>query len=250
MTVGYLPTNLMEDIGIAALGMGTNPFGLGDRSYKTIWAGLERPQFLDNAEAIARGEIDVVSGLYKKKPTAGLISKAGDIMGGWVVKKTSSLSATIQRSSLSQAFNEEFVLSIRKRGVTDAEITNIQTFIKTELPSELSDIREEIEPIIWSMLTTGDSNSVREVAELFTSKQHLIRSQHELLKEIVELPTDARAFVRLKLAAGETITTENVIEFRRGMREGIIEHHRWTEEGIRDETRQMLRASESIARIQ
>ena len=71
MTVGYLPTNLMEDIGIAALGMGTNPFGLGDRSYKTIWAGLERPQFLDNAEAIARGEIDVVSGLYKKKPTAG-----------------------------------------------------------------------------------------------------------------------------------------------------------------------------------
>lgn len=240
-TMGYLPTNMIEDVGISILGMGVNPFGVNDKTYKAIWSGLERPQFLDNAERIARGEIDVRSGLYARKPSKSVISQAGDIMGGWVVRRTSIMSAAIQRASLTQSFSEQFMQSIRKRGVTDAEISNIRDFIKTELPIELQDIRKEIEPIVWSMLTTGDSATVREVSELFTSGQHLIRSQRELLKEIVELPTDTRTFVMEKLAKGETISVDNVVEFRNGMRAGVMEHHRWTEEGIRSESEQMLR---------
>ena len=241
-TIGYLPTNMGEDIVIATLGMGTNPFGVNDKIYKITMAGLPRPQFLDDAEAIARGTIDVRSGLYDRKPSRNFFSKAGDVMRKYTTTQTAVWSGAIQRSSLNDVFSSEFLTSIRSRGVTDAEIDNIRTFIKTELPSDLADIRDEIEPIIWSMLTTGDSNSVRQVSDLFTSSQHLIRSQHELLKEIVELPTDARAFVRERLAAGETITADNVTNFRREMRDSVVEHHRWSEDSIRDEAKQMLRA--------
>ena len=244
-TAGYLPMNFVEDIGVAALGMGVLPFGVNDKMYGAVFAGLPRPRFLDNAEAIASGAIDARLGMFTAQPQKGVLNKVVDVMGGFWVRKSSALSAAMQRSSLTNSFFAEYEKGLRELGFPSTEIDNMRKFMHTELSAELEPIREEFLTQTWMAYSTGREDAVLGVADNFTAAQHIIRTQRELMREFPELAPDVRLAVGGRLKQGQSVTRENVEVVRQEMRDSILEQHRYTPEGIRAELEPLV---ESLGR--
>lgn len=241
---GYMPMNLIEDIGFATVGMGVNPMNFTDDMYRMTTAGLIGdelpPAFLNTAEKQMQDTSRLALGLYEAgERTDNIATRIIQKMG---IEQSGRMGFGIQRQAWGKEYWKEFNKVLRERGVSDESIDTIKDFIRTEMPESLKGLDDQIGMPAWMAASTGDPNAVRNLVELVTPEKLLQNAQFEIMKDFSQLPPDVRKFMFDKILDG-SVNAGNVDEVTAHARNEIIKWHRLTEEGM---AQQFGNAVESI----
>lgn len=241
---GYMPFNLIEDIGFAVVGMGVNPTGFSDDMFRLTTTGLPGdalpPAFLTRTEKGVQDTSMLALGLYEQgERTEQLATRIVQSLG---IKKSGQIGFGIQRQAWGKAYWREFEKVLRENGVSAAEINTLRDFIRTELPTSLQELGEQITMPVWMAASTGDSNAVRQLAEITTPERLRQNAQIEVMKEFSHLPPDVRSDLFREIIDGGGVTQDKFDDIINRARDRVIDWHRLSGEGMRQQFGSALEA--------
>jgi hypothetical protein len=234
VSVGYLPFNLVEDVGYAVVGMGTIPHGLAGEQIRLMSQGLvgdaAPPKFLNVAgspeqlgiDQLALGQFEI--GSRMDDSATGFIRQFG-------IKQAGEMGIHLQKESWGRKYLQHFDKAMAERGVTKNEINAFRSYIDNEIPTNLGMSAEEISLATWTA-ATGGPDAIRQLKGVFTVERMLRKSQHAVLAEFPELLPDIRRAIRRSIDANGGITADNVEDIMRTASDEVVKWHRFTEEGL------------------
>lgn len=235
VSVGYLPMNMIEDVGFAVAGMGTIPNGLSGDTLRLMSHGMTGdaipPQFLNfggnpdklGLDQLALGAFEV--GSRQDNTATKVIREYGGI------EKAGQWGIHLQGQSWGKKFLREFNKSLAEAGVSNGEIDAFRDFIRNEIPTNLGISSEEIALATWTAATGGPA-AVRQLKDVMTVERMLMKSQHAVLAEFPELLPDIRRSIRKSIFDNGGITGDNVDQILKDARNEVVKWHRFTEEGL------------------
>ncbi len=233
---GFFVMNVVEDVAMATLGMGgLSRKGFNDESFRVITRGLPVPSDMLRAGEKQRLLLDSGPGLYNEavKPKNALVDITKKTFL-WPVTLSSSIGAGIRRSAWTNRYFKEFDNVLRESGISNQEISGIRDFLQGELPESLHHLRDEIGGKVWAAATTGNPQDIRDLHTAFTSASIIQKSQMDVLLKSPDLPTDVRRAYQ-KILANNPITNENMSEVSNLARRELLEWHKFSAEGVRDQ---------------
>ncbi|KKK91131.1 hypothetical protein LCGC14_2716040, partial [marine sediment metagenome] len=248
---GFMPMNLVEDVGMAAVGLGASPLGVSDRLWSIMTTGLEGvPTHLQGAEGHARNLWDDV--LKSPSADAGLrnVKTEGDFSVLSLFKDilihpvriSGELGWGVRRSAWVNKFEKELPKAIKDFDISDAEIDALQTLIR-QAPKGAENIVEDLGVMVWRAVTTGDPEAVRRIRELATTERLLQRKQLAEIAEAPELHPSVRKILRDELTKGEGLNEFTKESVRARVREQIIQNEQYNSVGIRAQYEWLNRAA-------
>ncbi len=235
--VGYLPMNIVEDIGMSTVGMGvTGKFGVGDAEFNLMKAGLAGgaipPQHLTGAEGQARNIINIQTGQFKETQK-GSIAKIAENTVGLGIKMSGKWGWAYRRGTWVNKFHQEFNKALTEVGIAPQEIDNLRNLVHSEFPEGMDHLRDELGAKVWAMMSTGDPAAVRQVKDIVSSTRVTQKAQAAIMTEFPNMPPDVRkTFFRAVFEEGG-ITATNADIVSQGMRENLLEWHKFSSEGIK-----------------
>lgn len=242
-SMSYVPLNLFEDVLIGVAGLGRSGF-TNDATWRALTAGIEAPRFLDSATAAASTILDSKTGQYKLQPKRGILKTVQAALSGrlWV-EGSATVTNPVQRSAWERLFFEKLPGAMRQFGVKDGDYDRVRQIVETAIPAEAESIRREFTQRIYVALASENpTTGLRSIIREFEPDTIIAREQRDSLKNIMELPTDARRAALRRINAGELITTNTRESLRAEMLEDIIDHHRYYGESIKEEIRPLIEA--------
>ncbi len=232
---GFFFMNVVEDIAVATVGMGgLGRRGMNDKEFKWLTAGLEDvPTDLFNAEAQQRLLMDTGPNFYNVPVEDGAVKKIFKKVTLWPITLSSKAGWAIRRSAWTNRYMKEFDRAMRESGIEVAEINALRDFVQTELPQGTMHLRDEIGAKVWTAVTTGDPQVVRDLRETLTSSRMIQKAQIDVLGQYPELPTDVRRAFQ-QVLRDDVIRPENVEQLTTKARESLLEWHKFSSAAIRD----------------
>jgi len=244
---GFIPMNFIEDVGMAAVGAGVNPFGVNDKMFQIISQGLIGEAVPPSQIRFAGQQMGNIwkkaMGIYENEPTGGLenILSLGTVNA--FVKSGSQMTAAMQRGTWTRVFQREYSRALKEAGVDNAVIKELENLVKTELPLGMSkDVAEDVQIKALYALTTGDAKSLGALRELTTATSYLQRQQQEILSQFPDLPPDARRALRTFIDENGGINRDNMEDIVKVTKEKMLEWLRYTPEGIRSSMKPLVQA--------
>ena len=123
--------------------------------------------------------------------------------------------------------------ALQEIGASKAELDSFTQLIRGELPEGMEHLRDEIGIRLMRASTSGDPAKVREVRQLITQSRFLQKAQRQLLTEFPEMPVDVRRSILQTIEKEGSINPNNVEQVMSSVREGILDWHKFSSEGIR-----------------
>lgn len=238
---GFLPMNMIEDIGISAVGLSVNPFGMTDEIFRAVTAGVDgTPLHLFGVQDQVKSMMDLNLGIYREADKTAT-EKVGRAIARWGgVELSGKMGFAIRRTAWARLYMKEYEKAIRKAGATSDQIDLFRRFMDTELPARLNHLATEINAKVWASASTGRPEDIKNLKSLFTSKTMTQQHQRSLMKEFPELPPDARrAYYR---AIENGLTEPAMAQLQADMREHILDWHKFSGTGIRAQFTDFLNA--------
>lgn len=240
---GFLPMNMLEDIGMSMVGLGVSPFGVSDAMWRIKTAGLNTPTHLISAEGQVRNTLDLQLGKFTDAVKPGFMERTALFFGGIFVKKSSEYGWAYRRASWDNLFNKELVKSMRKVGIKDSEVDALKRIVHSDIPKSLAAVSEDIGVMAWQAVTTGDPQAIRNLRQLTTSDRMIQKAQTALFTDTGNLPPAARDIFRKTILKEGGINAGNADEVIRQMNAELAEWHRLaTPEGIRASYKDFVQA--------
>ena len=232
---GFFVMNIVEDIAVATVGMGgLGRRGLNDKEFRWLTAGLnDVPTDLFNAEAQQRLLMDTGPNFYNTPVEDGAIKSIAKKLVLWPLTASSKVGWAIRRSAWTNRYYKEFDRALRESGISSQEIDGLRDFIHAELPQGMEHLRDEIGAKVWTAVTTGDTQVIRDLRETLTSNRIIQKSQMEVISQYPELPTDVRRALQ-QVVQQDSINPNNVDQLMDKARESLLEWHKFSSAAIQD----------------
>ena len=248
---GFMPMNLVEDIGMSAVGLGVSPLGINDRLWSIMTTGLEGvPTHLQGAEGHARNLWDDVLKGPGADPRLRNAKTEGDFSTLSLLKDiiihpvriSGELGWGIRRSAWVNKFEKELPKAMADLGIADAETDALLTLVR-QAPKGSEEIIEDLGVMTWRAITTGDPASVRRIRELATTEKLMARRQMGALADAPELHPSIRKIYRDEINKGEGINQFTKESVRARVREAIVKNEEFNTAGIRAQYEWLNRVS-------
>ena len=234
---GYLPLNMVEDIGMSMLGMGViGRGGAGDVSFNLLKQGLTGkgipPQHLNGAQGRAKNILQIQTGQFKEVKEVPLQKMANASSFG-LLKKAGEWGFAYRQKVWRTKFNQQFEVALKEAGITNEEVTNLRSLVQGEFPEGLEHMRDEIGSTIWEMMATGNADAVRAVKGMVSDVAITQKVQAGLLTEFPNMPPDVRAAFLEQVFKEGGVTADNANRVADTMRENLLDWHKFSSEGIK-----------------
>ena len=238
---GFFPMNVVEDVTMGTVGMGgLGRRGMGDIEFKAVTSGLPVPSDLVNAGGQQRLLLDSGPNLYNAPVKKGKIRNLAENAVLWPVRLSSKVGFAIRRSAWTNKYYKEFDRALLESSVSTAEVQGIRDIVHGEFPESLNHLRDEIGAKVWSAATTGNPQHIRDLTDVLTSERIIQKAQMDIIIRHPDMPTDVRRVFQKTIADGG-VTPTNVDEVTNRVRDELLDWHKFTAEGVRDQFDTMIR---------
>lgn len=236
--VGYFPGNILEDIGMAGLGMNTTVgFKMGDDQFNIMRAGLVGkgipPDHLIGAEKRVRNVVTLETGQFDKGVNESTLSKIANNSVFYLIRKSGEIGWSIRRSAWDNKFMQEIDTAVTEIGITPQQLDNLRIPIQSEFPEGLEHMRDAVTSNVWAMDATGNPESVRQVKDLFSSNRVTQKTQAGLMTEFPNFTDEVRAAFLRNTFADEGINATNSVRVTDEMHTKLLNWHKFTPEGMK-----------------
>ena len=238
---GFFVMNVVEDVVMATLGMGgLGRKGFTDADFALITRGLPGVPNLSNAGSKTKILMDTGPKIFDEAATSNSspLSKAVNFFK-LPITWSNDVGLAIRRSAWTNRYYKEFDSVLIERGLGMEEINAMRDFIQGELPQSLEHLREEIGGKVWATVTTGNPQDIADLKRAFTSNAIIQKAQVDVLLKHPDLPVDVRRAYQ-QVIKDNPITSSNMAEVMQKARAELMEWHKFTAEGIRDQYSQLV----------
>ena len=234
-TAGFPVGNVVESLGISATAYGgLGKLGWNDESFRLLSAGLKVHPSMMTAQEQIRSFIGTKTGIFDN-PRSTPFSTLGNVFGGWFIKLSNAVEWPIKRSAFINRYFNDFHKEMTALGVPKQTLDNMKDFVMTEYPDGLNHLREEVAGSIVGMMTSGNTDHIRELGRLTSSARIIQKAQMDALQELMDLPPDARRVLYEGILSEGGINTTNREFIEEAVRKEVLEHHKFTPEYIEGE---------------
>ncbi len=230
---GFPIMNLAEDVGLATVGMGVNPFGVDDALFRTITSGVNPPDHLLRAEQEGRDMIGRMFGA-QSKPVRGrsAVDKVAFAAGGFFVEASGKWSWAMRRGIWTRKYMKEFSKALGEAGVDERQVKALSDFVKTALPADLNDtVKQDMAAKAWQAMSTGDPEAIRLLSASYQPAKMAQRFQTEAVTKMPEIPVNARKRI-IQAILEAPVDRDNVEGLADVVRKELFEWHARTPDGV------------------
>jgi len=233
---GFFPMNILEDIVSATVGMsGIGLRGWTDAEFKSSFShligGATPPLHMWGAENATKSTWDLAMGVFKQDKKTP-IDKIAYLMGGVFVEASGKGGMALRKNAWVKDYWEELPKVLRELGVPNSELKALKEVVQSELPESLGHLREEVAQRVWAVIQSGDPRAVETLRNTITATSMMKKFQMDAVRELNHIPTQALHILR-KAIQEEGINRDNLPRILNEIREGLMDWHKFTPEGLK-----------------